>query len=382
MFEDKTFENILSNMLDYVSSRHPDLDISTGSIIYTALAPIALELESAYHEMDMILEETFLETASLEYLTKHGDQMGVRLIEATYGHFEGEFDAEVEIGSRFNLDKFNYTVVEKIQDGDSLDQYYKYELVCETAGSEPNSYLGDLTPITYIRGLTHAKLTNQLVYGEDEEDVESYRYRIQLHATNPPTNANVSQYNEWLDNYYGIGKYRVTPCWNGGNTVKLTILNAQNTAADEDLINDVQNYIDPPTSDIDDNVSSETYPQGRGMGNGEAPIGAIVTVDTVTQIPVTIECNLKLKEGCTSTLAIQNAVEEYLIAGALERTSVDYIALSAIIYNTGDVEDIVKLIITVKDVIMDIDSNSFVKKVALDDDEIAILDVDNSVWSV
>ena len=382
MFEDKTFENILSDMLDYVSSRHPDLDISTGSIIYTALAPIAMELEGAYHEMDMVLEETFLETASLEYLTKHGDQMGVSLIEATYGHYEGEFDVDLEIGSRFNLDKFNYTVVEKIQDGDSIDHPYKFELVCETAGSEPNGYLGDLTPITYVRGLTHAKLTNQLVYGEDEEDVESYRYRIQLHVTNPPSNANISQYNEWLDNYYGIGKYRVTPCWNGGNTVLITILNVQNTAADEDLINEVQNYFDPPNDEIDDDTSSETYPQGRGMGNGEAPIGAIVTVDTVIEVPVEIECRLKLKDGHNSTLAIQEAVDEYLISGALERTSVDYMALSAIIYNTGDVEDILELNITLKGTTMSLGANPFVRKVDLEDYEIAVLDTDNSIWSV
>jgi uncharacterized phage protein gp47/JayE len=44
MFEQKTFENILSEMLTYVAGRNKELDIREGSIIYTALAPIALEL--------------------------------------------------------------------------------------------------------------------------------------------------------------------------------------------------------------------------------------------------------------------------------------------------------------------------------------------------
>ena len=68
MFESKTFENILSDMLTHVNSLDSEIDTRTGSIIYNTLAPIALELETAYHEMDMILDESFLETASKEYL--------------------------------------------------------------------------------------------------------------------------------------------------------------------------------------------------------------------------------------------------------------------------------------------------------------------------
>ena len=92
MFENKTFETILSEMLTYVEGQNPELDTRTGSIIYTALAPVALELETAYREMDMILNETFVETASKEYLAKHGDQVGVELNLATYAHLEGWFD--------------------------------------------------------------------------------------------------------------------------------------------------------------------------------------------------------------------------------------------------------------------------------------------------
>ena len=53
MFENKTFENLLSDMLSYVRNTDSELDTRTGSLIYTALAPIALELEAAYHEMDL-----------------------------------------------------------------------------------------------------------------------------------------------------------------------------------------------------------------------------------------------------------------------------------------------------------------------------------------
>lgn len=381
MFESKTFENILSDMLTYVSDMDSELDTRTGSIIYNALAPIALELETAYHEMDMILDETFLETASKEYLIKHGNQIGLNINEATYGHYKGEFDVDVEIGSRFNLEEFNYTVISKLSDPTDENPYYTFELVCETAGSEPNAYLGDLTPITFVSKLTHAKLTSVLIYGEAEEETEAFRYRLQVHVKKPPINGNVSQYDEWLSEYDGIGKYRTVPCWNGVNTVKLLILNSEDKAASDELIEQVQNYFDPPTTTINDNVLSATYPQGRGMGNGQAPIGAIVTVDTITEIPVIINCDLVLNDGYNSSITAQKAVEEYLNSIALNSSTIAYMPIAAVIYNDECVKDIYSLEIIVNGTVMDTSVTPFVYSVIIGDNEIAVLDTDNSNWS-
>ena len=382
MFEDKSFENILNDMLSYVSDRNPELDVREGSVIYTALAPIALELETAYHEMDMIVTETFLETASKEYLVKHGDQIGLAINEATYGHFEGEFDVDVEIGSRFNLDEFNYSVIEKLSDPTDEDPYYRFELVCESSGTEPNAYLGDLTPITFVNNLSHAKLVEVLIYGEDEEETEAYRYRLQIHVKNPPVDGNVTQYNEWLGNYDGIGKYQTIPCWNGRNTVKLMILNSEDESASEELIREVQDYFDPPSSEINDDISDEMYPQGRGMGNGQAPIGAIITVSTVTEVPVVVTCQLVLKDGYTSPVGVQEAVNKYIKSTVLNDASIDYMPISAAIYNAESVKSVASLTVTLKGTTMDINSTPFVSSVALDSEEIAVLDIENSVWGV
>lgn len=382
MFENKTFENILSDMLSYVSDRNSELDTRDGSIIYTALAPIALELETAYHEMDMILEETFLETASKEFLIKHGNQIGLEINYATNGHFKGEFDVDLEIGSRFNLDKFNYNVIKKLSNPNDDNQYYIFELVCETPGEEPNSYLGDLTPITFVGNLTHAKLTSVLIYGEDEEETEAFRYRLQIHVMEPPVNGNVSQYNEWLDAYDGIGKYKVLPCWNGVNTVKLLILNSNNNAASSELISEVQDYFDPPTSIINDTKTSSDYPQGRGMGNGQAPIGSIVTVDTVIEVPIKIVCQVTLNEGYTSPVGVKEAIDKYLKSIILSKSTIAYMPISAEIYNAESVEDIVSLTITVNGTVMDTKTSPFIDKVAIANNEIGVLDVDNSIITV
>lgn len=381
MYENKTFEVILSEMLTYVSERYPELDTREGSIIYTALAPIALELETAYHEMDMIVDETFLETASKEYLAMHGSQLGLDLNEATFGHFKGEFDVDVEIGSRFNLDKFNYNVISKLSNPNDENSYYVFELVCETAGAEPNTYLGDLTPITFVANLSHAKITSVLVYGEDEEDTEVFRYRLQTHVKNPPINGNAYQYNEWLDSYDGIGKYRTVPCWNGVNTVKLLILNSDNKTASSELVNKVQQYFDPPTSTINDDSNRADYPQGRGMGNGQAPIGAIVTVDTMNEVPVLITCQLVLKDGYTTPVGVKEAVAKYLDSLSMNKTTIAYMPISAEIYNAESVQDVTSLKITVKGNVMDTSVTPFVSSVTINDNEIAVLD-NNSVWGV
>ena len=367
MFESKTFENILSEMLAYVSDRNPELDTREGSIIYTALAPIALELETTYHEMDMIIDETFLETASKEYLVKHGDQLGLGIREATFGSFKGEFDVDVEIGSRFNLDKFNYAVVEKLSNATEDYPYYIFKLVCETEGSEPNSQFGRLNPITYVEGLSYAELTEKIAYGEDEEDTEAYRYRLQTHVKNPPINGNVAQYNEWLDNYNGVGKYRVTPCWQGANTVRLTVLDAYNNPANDELIDELQEYFDPGCT---------------GMGDGQAPLGAIVTVDTVTEVPVVVNCRVVLKNDYTLLDGVQEAVAEYIKSLALNKNTVAYMPISAEIYNAESVEDVVSLSITVKGTTMDVSAETFTPSVSLDEGEIPVLDVENSVWGV
>ena len=382
MYEDKTFETVLSDMLSYVSEQNPELDTRTGSIIYTALAPIALELEGAYREMDMILQETFLDTASKEYLIMHGNQIGLEINAATYAHFEGEFNVELQAGTRFNLEEFNYNVIEKLADATEDYPYHKYELVCETAGSEPNAYLGDLTPITYVQNLSYAKLTSVLIYGEDEEETEAYRYRLQVHVKNPPIDGNVAQYDEWLDEYDGVGKYRTIPCWNGRNTVKLLILNAKNESASGELVKEVQNHFDPPTATINDDITAVNYPQGRGMGNGKAPIGAIVTVGTTTEVPVKVECTLTLKDGYNAPVGVQQAVEEYINSLALVKNTVAYMPISAEIYNAESVEEVVSLRITVNGKVMDTSVSPFIPSVTISEDEVAVLDTENSVWSV
>lgn len=297
MYENVTYNIILQRMIDRVLEKNPGIDIRESSPIYNALAPAAMELEMMYIEFELILQETFADTASREYLIKRAAERGIKPYPATYALLKGEFtptSINIPIGSRFNLNDLNYYVKAKNEDG-------TYQVECEELGVKGNQYFGDLIPIEYIDGLETAKLTELLIPGEDEEDTEDFRKRYFSSFETKPYGGNKKDYIEKTNAIAGVGSTKVTPTWNGGGTVKLTILNSNFNKASSTLIDAVQKEIDP-TKD--------------GQGLGIAPIGHIVTVDTVEEITVNISSTITFDDGysfATLKAQIETTISAYLL---------------------------------------------------------------------
>ena len=291
MYENVTYEDILQRMLNRIPET---MDKREGSIIYDALAPAAVELQLMYIELDVILTETFGDTASREYLIRRAAERGITPTEATYAILKGEFNIDVGIGSRFSCLDLNYTVIEKIADG-------QYKMQCETLGVIGNKNFGDLIPIDYIEGLKTAQLTELLIPGEDEEDTELFRNRYFASFDTKAYGGNVNDYLNKTNSLPGVGSTKVTPIWNGGGTVKLTILNSEYDKASSTLIETVQSAIDPT---------------GDATGIGIAPIGHVVTVDTATEIEVNISTLITFEEGYSfngQKQKIIDAITAYLL---------------------------------------------------------------------
>ena len=67
MYEEMTYEVIMQRLLNRV----PDtFDKREGAIIFDALAPAAAELAQLYVQLDVVLNQTFADTATGEYLEK------------------------------------------------------------------------------------------------------------------------------------------------------------------------------------------------------------------------------------------------------------------------------------------------------------------------
>lgn len=347
IYEDLTYEVILDRMIERVVDSYPEIDTREGSIIYNALAPAALELAIMYTELDNARAESFVDTASREYILTNCEQMGMDIsqFEETYGTHKGLFNVEVPIGSRWNCDLYNYEVTEYI--GVESD-YHAYKLLCETGGTAPNTTKGDLIAIEDIPDeLSYAELTECLIEGENETSDDDIKTAYFEFVNSTATDGNINQYKRWCDEYEGIGNSKIIPLWNGANTVKVSILSASNRAASSELVQEFQAYLDPNTS---------------GMGDGKAPIGAFVTVSTATELPINVTANITMKSGYTDTTPINDAITKYLAEIAYEKSIVAYMNIGAVILGVEGVDAISNLTV-----------NGGTSDIVLSDEQIAVL---------
>lgn len=279
-----TFENIMQDLLDRVPST---FDKREGSIIYDALAPAAAELAMIYIELDIILNQTFADTSTGEYLDRRCGERGIVRKEATYAVIQGVFTPSTidVIGQRFRCGDMYYIATE----GESGT----YQLTCETSGSEPNGIVGQLIPIDYVDGLTSATITQVLIPGEDAETDDELRERYYNTISSQAFGGNVTDYEEKTNAIDGVGGVKVTPVWNGGGTVLLTIIASDYSVPSDTLIGTVQTSIDEI-----------------------APIGHIVTVKGVNSANIDITTEITYQDGWDWSLAggyITAAIDEYFL---------------------------------------------------------------------
>ena len=155
--EQYTFEQLMTTALNHV----PDnIDKREGSIVYDAIAPACQVLSELYMEMRKILIDTYILTASEEYLDLKVQEQGVTRYAATYAVRLGKFTttnelpATIPLGARFSTinaqDSVNYYVASVYApEGETIPG--SYVLVCEELGTVGNSYDGDLIPLTNIQ---------------------------------------------------------------------------------------------------------------------------------------------------------------------------------------------------------------------------------------
>lgn len=314
----QTYQNILTQMLDQVPATFDKRDTSP---IPTALGPAAYALEGFYISLNQVQLAAYIQTATgqaLDYLaviaglTRYPASAAVRL---------GIFDMAVPIGSRYSTingaDSINFQATAATT-GETEGDYY-YQLTAETPGSIGNEYTGPILPITAIPGLNSAQITDILVPGDDEESDEDFRARIIEALNDRPFGGNIASYRTYIMAIDGVGAVQVYPTWNGGGTVKCSVLGADFLPASPTLIENVQNAVDPPPN--------------QGLGLGTAPIGAQVTIVAPDTLTVNVSATLQLASGYAIgqvQTPIQQAIENYMLsvrqewATPVNTTSVEY----------------------------------------------------------
>lgn len=302
MFEDITYDVILDRVLDRVSD---EMDKRQGSVIYDAVAPACAELAQLYIEMDRLVNETFADTASREYLIKRAAERGIVPYKGTcaavLAELKGKFD--ISKGFRFLCDDLVF-----VYSGEMEGEYYK--LICTKEGEDGNISFGELLPIDSITGLESAYIVSIFIRGRNEEETEVFRKRYFDSFSSQAFGGNRADYIEKLmllnddTEIYkngGIGGCNVYRTPKGGGTVKVVIATSNFMTPTDKLIELVQNAVDPH--------------EESGEGNGFAPIGHFVEIEGVNEVPINISFDITLIESYTIDDVygyIINEIDDYL----------------------------------------------------------------------
>lgn len=351
MFEEITYEGILAEMLGKAAELYPDLDTREGSLLYTALAPAAVEIVNLYIALDSVLDMSFPDTASREYLIRRCAERGIKPNSASQAVIAAEClpaGIHISTGTRFSCEGSTYVVT-----GERLGSYFLMK--CEIAGAAGNRSGGTLLPLTYVEGLIAASVADLTFPGEDEEDTETLRAKYFDSFNSQAFGGNIKEYREKVNSISGVGGVKVYPAYMGGGTVKLVIIGGDFSVPSDTLIQLVQTVMDPV--------------ENSGKGLGLAPIGHAVTVTGVTAAPINIILGLTYADGWR-----WSDVEPYakgIVDSYFLELSEGWADLDNIIVRKSILETRLLELEGVKDV-SSVRLNGLLSNISLDDDEIPI----------
>lgn len=333
---------ILKRMLSNLSSRY---DRTKGGFFYDFFATLAIEIDKLKQSQNSILKNYFVDTAEGTYLTLKCAERGVNRKLATsatgYVIVKGVEGAEIIQGEvvASDLINFRFTESKTIPSGGTV----KVAVECVSEGTIGNVPTGSITsfPKT-LAGLYEVTNENPFTNGYDEETDEALRERYYTFVQTPSTSGNKHEYKNWALSVVGTGGAKVIPRWNGRNTVKVIIISANATGADEELIKNVSDYIE----DV-------------------RPIGADVTVVSATEKQINVSLNIAVDIDNYNAEEVKEEVkknvEAYIKSLAFNRTYVSYAKVGAVILDTNGVIDYSNLTVN------DGDEN-----VQIADDEVAV----------
>lgn len=312
------YNEILRRMLDRVPE---NLDKRPSNPIYTGLAPTAAELTQAFISLEIFNEQTYLLTATGDNLDNRASDVSIIRKQATYAIRIAEMidtdgnPFEPPINSRFSTPNtatiVNFVLIENLGGGRCL-------LRAETPGTIGNRYQGALLPLFAINNLGAATMIGTQQPAEDTETDDDLRQRAIDRINQKSFGGNVAGYKEITTDIDGVGAVKVFPVWDGGGTVKLSIVDSEYSPATPEFIAIVQETIDP-------------IPH-NGEGLGLAPIGHRVTVETPTIISIYITADVVLRYGYIIPqiqAAVNAAIGNYLLG--LRKDWADAPALSIFI---------------------------------------------------
>ena len=299
-------------LLNFALSLVPDnLDKREGSIIYDTLAPVCYLLAQQNIRLQAIYQNTFIAYAQGGALDLRAQEQGLTRYSATYATkkiyaigSDGE-PTTVPLGSRFSTMSNNSSLIYSVTSVYTVDGVVQpgyYEATCETSGVVGNDYVGDLIMITNLGNVAQVTMSDLITPARDEETDDELRTRYLDKVNEKSFGGNIAQYREELKAISGVGAVQIYPVWNGGGTVKLSVIDTNYNTLTNDFLSQLKETIDPENN--------------SGEGLGIAPIGHKVTIVTPDEITINVSANLTLLSGYVLSQVedgIKSALEDYIV---------------------------------------------------------------------
>ena len=263
--------DILRELLEAVPDSYQK---TIGFPTYDILAAAAIRLVSSEAELSSAKSRLDPENLSGLDLERYiFPRTGQKRTPATYS--EGTLNVSgtgmVQSGSLFeSIGGIQFEAVESVQ----IKESGTVPVRCRDSGSAGNLPPGSITMMpVQIPGSVSVTNEEATTGGYEAESDAAYYQRFLLRLQTPPTSGNRYHYLSWALETPGVGGARVVSLGKGANTVEVILIDNTGKPADESLVEEVQNYIDPGSN---------------GLGEGEAPIGAYCYVSSAEEVKINV----------------------------------------------------------------------------------------------
>lgn len=291
LFEDQTPELIRDRVLKRMES---DLQTREGSFSYDMASPLSVELWRVLMTLDELVSAFYVDETSGPYLDQHARLLGMKRRSGTKAtcviQFSGRDEVKIPAGTSFFTDSgLEYRLLEDVVlKNSAADGVLEAVDVGDTYNTETGEITQSLRNIAGLDGFTTGAATG----GTDPEGDAALFGRIDFRRKNPATSGNENHYLGWALSCDGVGGVKTVGRWNGPGTVLVLVAGYDYEPVDQTVVNTCAAYIQT-----------------------QRPVGAEVTVQSVSRMELTVEATVILDETAkpeTVRAAFETALTGYL----------------------------------------------------------------------
>lgn len=300
----ETEQDVFKRMLSEVDKKW---DKRQGGFIYDVLKPLSIaraeqrtEFKKWYYdhfaqyangdELDDIVEsktplKRYAAKKAKGKVTVYGNE-GTKLPKgSTYVHIRYDLDNKI----------IEYTQLEEAIIGPSGNVTVEIESVLP--GVIGNTSENTIQLMEQVFGVSNVMNTEKITGGEEKESDEDFRSRYFTWLRETSNSGNIGDYIRWSLSVPDVGGVLVFPIAKGKGTVQLLICNTSFLPASQELVHKTQEYIAPADE----------------MGEGQAPIGASVYVESAQPVIVNLDIYVSsVKEAEALKQELISGVNSYL----------------------------------------------------------------------